>query len=135
MTDREQILELLARLAAATDARDWGLVRDTFTADGHGYGQDGVDNIITVMRRHLDGCGPSQHLLGNHRVTVSGDQTRSLTYARVYHQRAGPMEGRFFECMGDYDDRWIRTEAGWRLTYRSFEMRISLGDFQVLRPS
>lgn len=133
MSDREQIIELLARLAAATDSRDWAAVREIFSADGYGYGQHGVDSIVAVMRGHLDGCGPTQHLLGNHRVSVDGDTARSWTYGRVYHQGAPPMEDRFFECLGDYDDRWVRTAAGWKLASRHFDMRITMGDFTVLR--
>ncbi len=45
------------------------------------------------------------------------------------------MEGSFFECLGEYDDAWVRTAAGWRLSRRTFDMRIQLGDFALLRPA
>ncbi|WP_263648330.1 nuclear transport factor 2 family protein [Nonomuraea cavernae] len=76
----------------------------------------------------------SQHLLGNHRVEVSGDRARSLTYARVHHQGAGPFAGRSYECLGEYDDHWARTPAGWLLTSRVFAMTMSIGDVGVLQP-
>lgn len=132
--DRIRIVEQLAELAAAIDARNWDGIRHSFLPDGYGYGAQGADAIIARMQDHLGGCGPTQHLLGNHRVTLDGDRARSLTYARVYHEGAGPMRGRFFECMGEYDDRWLRTQHGWRLASRSFDMRITRGDFEVLRP-
>ncbi|MGH3435497.1 MAG: nuclear transport factor 2 family protein [Sciscionella sp.] len=132
--DAEAITGTLHRLAAATDARDWATIRATFTTDGSGYGRTGADAIVAVMREHLGGCGPTQHLLGNHRITVDGDRARSLTYVRVYHQGAGPCEGLFYECMGEYDDRLVREGDRWRLTSREFDMRITLGDFAVLRP-
>ncbi|MFI0464283.1 nuclear transport factor 2 family protein [Saccharopolyspora sp. 5N102] len=135
MTAREEIVERLAELATAIDARDWAAVAAAFLPDAHGYSRDGVEAIVRQMRDHLDGCGPTQHLLGNHRVAVDGDTARSLTYARVHHVGAGPMAGRFFECMGEYDDRWVRTPGGWRLSSRTFDMRIVLGDFAVLRPA
>jgi hypothetical protein len=133
---RSAIVEALARLAAATDARDWATVSAIFAADATGYGARGTGAIVARMRAHLDGCGPTQHLLGNHRVTTSGDTGHSLTYARVYHQGADAMAGSFFECMGEYDDFWVRDPGdGWRLTRRQFDMRIMLGDFGVLRPA
>jgi hypothetical protein len=133
---RSAIVEALARLAAATDARDWPTVSAVFTADATGYGAHGVEAIVARMRAHLDGCGPTQHLLGNHRVTVHGETAHSLSYARVYHRGAGDMAGSFFECMGEYDDSWVRDPGGaWRLTRRHFDMRIMLGDFGVLRPA
>lgn len=136
MSDRDALIERLGEIAAAIDGRDWETIRSVFTADAHGYGKNGgPEVIIAQMRAHLDGVGPTQHLLGNHRVDVDGDSARTLTYARVYHVGAGPMEGSFYECLGEYDDRWLRTEAGWLLARRSFEIRIGLGDFAVLRPA
>lgn len=133
--DRVAVVERLHRLQAAIDARDWDTVRDTFTADGTGYHRTGIDEIVAVMQGHLGGCGATQHLLGNTRVSIDGDRARSLSYARVHHVGAGDMRGAFFECMGEYDDRWIRTGTGWRLSHREFDMRIQLGDFRVLQPA
>lgn len=135
MDDRTAIIEQLHRLAAAIDDRDWQTIGVIFTDDVTGYGATGRDAVLARMREHLGGCGPTQHLLGNHRVTVDGEHASSAAYARVYHQGAGPMHGEFFECMGNYDDRWVRTDVGWRLSYRYFDMRITLGNFAVLRPA
>lgn len=132
--DHRAITEALARLASALDRRDWEAIGTAFTPDATGYRATGVAAVVDVVRRHLGGCGPSQHLLGNHRVTVDGDRARSLTYARVYHQGAGPMTGRFFECCGEYDDRWSRVDGRWLLSRREFTMTIRLGDYGVLRP-
>jgi hypothetical protein len=134
-TDREQIVEALAEVAAALDSRDWDTVRHWFTADTHAYGVRGQDALVEQMKAHLGGVGPTQHLLGNHRITVDGDTARSLTYGRVHHVGAGPMDGSSYECMGEYDDHWVRTDDGWRISRRWFEIRISIGDFAVLRPA
>lgn len=135
MSEREAISTALATVAAALDQRDWDTLRAAFTADARAYGRAGVENIVAVVAEHLGGCGPTQHLLGNHRVELDGEQARSLTYARVYHQGAGATRDRFFECMGEYDDRWVRADHGWLLTSRVFDMRIALGDSAVLRPA
>ncbi|KRF21292.1 hypothetical protein ASG90_01990 [Nocardioides sp. Soil797] len=136
--DRTQIIEQLANVASALDRRDFDFLLDVFTPDARGYGKRGAEAIVAQVRSHLGGVGPSQHLLGNHRVTLDHDgdrdSARSLTYARVHHVGAGPMEGRCFECMGEYDDRWRRTPDGWKLSSRRFDMQIVLGDFAVLRP-
>lgn len=132
--DRTLIIEQLARVAAALDRRDYDFLLEVFTPDAQGYGKDGPQAIVDQVRAHLGGVGPTQHLLGNHRVEIDGDDARSLTYARVHHVGAGPMAGSFFECLGEYDDIWRRTPAGWRLARRTFDMQIRLGDFAVLRP-
>jgi 3-phenylpropionate/cinnamic acid dioxygenase small subunit len=122
--DRIRVLETLYRLQEAIDGRDWDTIRATFTPDGSGYGRTGVDAIVTRMRDHLGGCGPTQHLLGNVRVTLAGDTAWSVACARVYHMGAGDKEGRFFECIGEYDDHWVRDGDDWRLASRDFQMRI-----------
>jgi hypothetical protein len=135
VTDREDIVEALAEVAAAIDARDWDTIRTRFTPDTHAYGARGIDALVDQFGAFLGGVGPTQHLLGNHRVTVDGDTARSLTYGRIHHVGAGPMEGSFYECLGEYDDHWVRTDAGWQISRRWFDIRISLGDFAVLRPA
>jgi ketosteroid isomerase-like protein len=134
-SDHDQIVEALAQVAAALDSRDWGAVRSWFTPDTHAYGARGQDALIAQLEAHLGGVGPTQHLLGNHRVSVDGDTARSLTYGRVHHVGAGPMDGASYECMGEYDDHWVRTTDGWRISRRWFDIRIQIGDFAVLRPA
>lgn len=133
-TPREAIIERLAEVAAALDGRDWMALGEAFTDGAHGYGCTGRAEIVAQVRRHLGGCGPSQHLLGNSRVTVDGDTAHSLTYARVHHIGAGDLAGSPYECLGEYDDRWTRLGGQWLLTSRRFDVRIELGDRSVLRP-
>ncbi|MFB4319169.1 nuclear transport factor 2 family protein [Actinomadura sp. 21ATH] len=132
--DREAIVHALCGVATALDTRDWAALGAAFTPDARGYGANGPDAIVARVRRHLGGCGPSQHLLGNHRVHVDGDTARSFTYGRVMHAGAGPAEGLTYECFGEYEDRWARTGDGWRITYRRFRVTFELGDRSVLRP-
>jgi hypothetical protein len=134
VSDRDELLERLADVAAALDERNWTALGEAFTADAEGYGRTGRDGIVARVRAHLGGCGPSQHLLGQSRVTVDGDAARSLTYARVHHVGAGDRAEAFYECLGQYDDRWLRTAEGWRLTRRQFAVSIELGDRSVLQP-
>jgi hypothetical protein len=135
MSDRDDILERLELLSAATDARDWDTIRTLTVPDVHGYGARGIDAVIGTLQAHLGGVGPTQHLLGNHRVMVDGEVARSLSYGRVHHVGAGPMAGSSYECLGEYEDHWVRSEGGWLLTRRWFEIRVEIGDRAVLRPA
>ena len=133
-TDRQEIGEQLARVAAALDARDWASLGAAFTEDARGYGATGPAAIVARVRAHLGGCGPSQHLLGNQRIAVDGDSAQSRTYARVYHVGAGERASSFYECLGEYFDTWVRMPQGWRLTGRRFAVRVEVGDRSVLQP-
>jgi len=132
---RLEIMEALADLAASFDHRDWEQSRALMCDDVEAYGFAGVDAVINDnLRAHLGGCGPSQHLLGNHRIVIDGDDASSVTYARVFHQGAGDRSKLSFECFGEYHDTWKRFDTGWRLASRRFEVAIVLGDFEVLQP-
>lgn len=137
-SDRDQIIERLADVASALDGRDWDGLGALFTDSATGYGASGRTAIIVRIRDHLGGCGPSQHLLGNHRVhlAVDGDEdrARSLTYARVFHVGAGNFSELSYECFGEYSDHWIRTPQGWRISSRKFRVSFDLGDFRTLQP-
>lgn len=136
-TDREQIIERLADVASALDTRDWDGLGALFTQSATGYGATGREAIVERVRDHLGGCGPSQHLLGNHRVELDPgprpDRARSRTYARVLHLGAGELAGLSYECFGEYTDEWTRTDDGWRITSRWFEVSFDIGDARVLR--
>ncbi|MFB6783138.1 nuclear transport factor 2 family protein [Streptomyces sp. NPDC056352] len=106
--DRVAVLEQLHRLQSAIDARDWDTIRDTFTPDGTGYGRTGVDEILAIMQDHLGGCGPTQHLLGNERLTIEGDRARSLSYARVHHVGAESMQASWPKTVVDCRDKTPR---------------------------
>ena len=93
-------------------------------------------NLDELLARVIDAGGSDMHLkvASPAMVRVDGDLARTLTYGRVHHVGAGPMAGAFYECLGEYDDRWVRTPAGWRISRRAFEIRVELGDVAVLRP-
>ena len=92
--------------------------------------------IIESIRSFLDGCGPSQHLLGNYQIAIDGDEAQSLTKARVLHVGAGERAQLTpYEAIGVYRDRHIRTADGWRIIHRHFDVQISIGDINVLQPA
>lgn len=135
LVDQHAIIDRLNLACAIFDAREWDRIGEVMTDDVQAYGCAGREAVVCdSLRAHLGGCGPSQHLLGNYRVTVNGDTAESITKARVFHQGLGERAQLSFECFGDYHDRWRRTPDGWRMTFRDFRVTIVLGDFSVLQP-
>jgi ketosteroid isomerase-like protein len=132
--DERAIERALHSVAAALDRRDWAALAGAFTPDAYGYGAVGREAIVARVRAHLGGCGPSQHLVGNVRVSVDGDTASSWAYARVHHVGIDKRSGAFYECLGEYTDAWARTSDGWLLTSRRFEVQIEIGDRSVLQP-
>ena len=136
-SSRDQIVERLADVATALDTRDWAMLGEMFTESATGYGATGREAIVGHARDHLGGCGPSQHLLGNHRVELDHDgdpdRARSRTYGRIMHLGADDHAGLTYEVFGEYTDLWTRTDAVWRISSRRLDVSIVLGDARVLR--
>lgn len=132
--DRLEVIATVVRCAAAFDDRDWTALNDVFTEDAIGYSVEGREGVVRFVRSFLGGCGPSQHLLGNHQVNIDGDRASSLCKARVIHVGAGDLSHLTYECLGNYWDDLVWTDAGWRIAARRFEVTITLGDSSVLRP-
>ena len=128
------VVDTVVRCAAAFDRRDWAALDDVFTEDAVGYDVEGRDAIVRFVRSFLGGCGPSQHLLGNHQVTIDADRASSVCKARVFHVGMGERSHLTYECFGNYWDDLVRTGEGWRIAARRFEVTITLGDPSVLRP-
>jgi hypothetical protein len=132
--ERDAVVDVVVRCAAAFDLRDWDALDQVFTPDATAYGVEGREAVVSFVRSFLGGCGPSQHLLGNHQVVVEGNTARSVVKARVFHVGAGERSHLTYECFGNYRDDLVLTDAGWRITGRTFEVTITLGDTSVLRP-
>ena len=136
--ERFAIIAVLDRYAECLDARDWTGLADVFTDDvemdfGVWRATD-LDAVRTNIRSFLDGCGPSQHLLGNYRIALEGDAARSKCYCRVMHFGKGEAEGKTFESWIEYADELVRTPAGWRSRKRAARAMMNQGDPSVLGP-
>jgi hypothetical protein len=117
LTAERDIQKTLVRYARALDTRDWALLDQVFDADvtaqyGDEPGNKGRAAVVAGIRKFLDNCGPSQHLLGNFDVDVNGDTAHSLCYIRVYHQGKGDRAHHSQETLGAYHAKWRKTAAG-----------------------
>jgi len=125
----------LVRFARAMDERDWATLReilfDDATADLGTGTLSGSDALIALIRRYLDACGPTQHLLGSILVDVDGDEATSRAYVRDVHLGVGDRAHLTFSTLSDYHDRWERDGDRWRLRHRTKHNRAQLGSMEV----
>ncbi|MDN4544062.1 nuclear transport factor 2 family protein [Pseudomonas sp. C32] len=131
---------VLSRYASACDQRDWSAMEDVFledaTADYGGLQHlQGREPIVAMIRVHLDGCGPSQHLLGNLLVDASDAAVESRVYVRAAHRGAGSMRDITYESLAEYQDRWVSTVNGWRIAHRRMVISHEQGCRDILRPT
>ena len=136
--DRFAIIATLDRYAECLDQRDWPGLADVFTDDVEidwvEWKQKGRAEATTSIRSYLDGCGPSQHLLGNYRIALDGDRASSKCYCRVMHMGKGEHEGKTYETWIEYADELVRTPEGWRSRKRVARATMHQGDPSLLGP-
>jgi hypothetical protein len=136
--DRVEIVGVLDGYAECLDRRDWAALDRVFAEDlefdfGEWRATSRVQ-AVAAIRSYLDGCGPTQHLLGNYRIEIDGDRATSRVYVRAFHLGIGAAAGKTYEMGGEYRDRLERRGGRWRSVARVGEMFWELGSRDVLGP-
>jgi 3-phenylpropionate/cinnamic acid dioxygenase small subunit len=124
-SDRELITDVLVRYATGIDTKDWSLFRTCFTDDvqadyGEGVGSwssvDAITDYMTAM--HAD-MVDTKHRLTNFVIEVDGDSATASTYVHaVLVVSNDPLT--WYEPVGRYEDRLVRTSEGWRISHRVY---------------
>jgi hypothetical protein len=121
--DKEQITEVLIRYATGIDSKDWPLLRSCWTDEiDVDYQQLGhftsPDSLTEVMTRLHENMGPMYHRLSNFVIAVDGDRAtvRSYVHAVLMLQPDDPTN--WVDALGHYDDVFVRTPDGWRISER-----------------
>ena len=140
LVNRTEITDVLNRYALVCDTRDWSLFEQIFASEvksdyGGEFVFDNRKDLVNMIRNMLEGCGPTQHLLGNYRFDISGDSADSMCSVRAFHVGIGPAEGLRFEMWGEYQDKLVLTHEGWRIASRRLNTIWAQGSFEVLRPA
>lgn len=123
-SDHEAITRKLYEYAYGIDTRDWDLYRsifaDTITADFSSYNGDPAatlpaDDWVSGLKPLFTGLDATQHSMSNPLVDIDGDSARCRTYMQAAHFLED-WPAPEFTIGGYYDDRLVRTSAGWRIS-------------------
>lgn len=125
IADELEIRNLQARLAHLADDGDLDEYITLFTEDavweGGAFGmKSGLDNIMRGARERREGgtSGPgthSRHVLTTTMIELKGDEARGKSVFHYYtNTNAVPLQA----VMGVYEDRFRRTDAGWKMCHR-----------------
>jgi hypothetical protein len=139
MGDRDDIIDLAVRYTWALDTKDIEQLRQVFTPDAtatlRGVECEGVDQIIARIGGSILRLDRTQHLVGNHQVTVDGDTGTHRCQLQSQHVRDGTEGGDNFLVGGYYEDRVVRTTAGWRIAHRLMQQTWTEGNPDVTKRS
>ncbi len=123
LLDRQAIADVLVRYCFALDDRSWEQLSTCFSPDARlSYDAAGLDwmdfdRFLSGPAKMLAALTSTQHLLGNVVVAVTGDLASSRSYVQGTHVDA---EGDIFTTGGFYEDQFVRTADGWRISQRRF---------------
>jgi ketosteroid isomerase-like protein len=138
IVDEHEIVKVVLRYCRALDTKDWQLLDDVFMVDATAdlaapSPLVGIEAIRARIRAALENLGLSQHLVGNHEVSVDGDTAVHRCYLQAQHVRRAASGGPNYIVAGRYEDRLVRTERGWRIVHRTLVVMWTEGNLAVAR--
>lgn len=131
--DEAAIQSLLLGVAGAMDQRQTERLGQFFAEDARadynalGHFQ-GLPAIREVIEGALGRCAGTQHLIGNLRIELDGEQARARSNLQALHLGTGDYAGQRMILWGEYHDRLERRAEGWRIVERRLEAMHSEGD-------
>ena len=139
LVDERDIVRVALRYARALDTKDWALLDEVFLPDataelGSRTLLEGIEAIRRRIRTALEALDASQHLVGNHEVDVVADTATHRCYVQAQHVRRAAPGGPNYIVAGIYEDRLMRTAAGWRIAHRTLSVMWTEGNLAVVRP-
>lgn len=123
ISDRLEIQDLLVAYSTAIDGRRFDDLDRVFTADAYiDYrAMGGVDGHYPEVKAWLAQVLPNfpayAHMLGNFDIRLSGDTATARTLCFNPMVLGGEQQQVLF-CGLWYDDAFVRTDQGWRMTRR-----------------
>lgn len=123
ISDRLEIQDLLVAYSTAIDKRRFDDLDRVFTADAYiDYrAMGGVDGRYPEVKAWLSQVLPNfpayAHMLGNFDVKIDGDTATARTLC-FNPMVLGGDDGQVLFCGLWYDDEFVRTAEGWRMTKR-----------------
>ena len=124
LLDRQGVSDVVIRYATGVDMRDWRAFRSCFCDEveidlsswsGAPARTLPADDWVSGLKPLFTGLDATQHSMSNPLVDIDGDSAR----CRAYMQAAHFLEdwpAPEFTIGGYYDDRLVRTSAGWRIS-------------------
>jgi hypothetical protein len=122
ISDRLEIQQLLVDYASAIDQRRFDDLDRIFTPDAYiDYrAMGGIDGDYPAVKGWLAEVLPHfpayYHLVGNFDIRLAGDTATGRTACFNPMKLAG--DGQILFCALWYDDEFVRTPEGWRMTRR-----------------
>ncbi len=129
--DREAISRLLYQYGKGLDTLNWEILASIYTDDvellmvgptgdvSNALIIKGLDRFLKTARHLMTRLLGTQHVSTHHEIEVNGDRAKSSSYMTAFHVIPGSDDDDDYVAAagGLYKHEFIRTDAGWRITY------------------
>ncbi len=127
-SDRDELLELMARYADMADTKDWDDLPRSVLCDEVTFAAPSLGSPATTTTREawcaasraaFAGWAATHHAVTGHRIVVDGDRATIRAHVRAEHWAPPEVVAGGAGCwlvVGFYDDVAVRTPDGWRLS-------------------
>lgn len=141
MDTYQSIVDVVNGVAIYADLRQWDRLRrlyaDEVAIDYTSFvgGEPALvqaDALIAGWQTGLSQYQATQHLLGNHQVTLNGDRAQVLVYVQATHWLPQPDGNSTWTVHGYYNYALQRYEENWRITRHVFTATIVYGSRALL---
>ena len=142
LLDRERIIDAINNVAICADLGLWDkLLAEVFAEEvrvdytslfGGEVQKLKSTDLIAGWKSVLPGFTSTQHLLGNHQVTVDGDSARALAYVRAHHFLPNKTGSDTWVVGGYYNYELKRDGERWRITSMKLNVMYTEGNQHIL---
>jgi hypothetical protein len=129
LTDREELVELLARYASIADTNDFDELPQTVFTDRVIWDFESVGagrpveiergKFMEQLRTFFADWQATHHAITNHRIRLDGDVASVRAHVHAEHwlpPDVAPQDRNRWLVVGFYDNEAVRTRDGWRLS-------------------
>ena len=125
LVDRQEITDVMHSYCRFVDLNLPEKQVECFTIDATADYSGGTElvgrgAILEMLQEALTRFTATCHTLSNIEISFESPNTaNSISYVQAWHRKpSGPEDD--YEVRGQYHDRWLKTEEGWRISYRKF---------------
>jgi hypothetical protein len=140
--DRHEIEQVYFLYCDLIDTKDFDGLTGVFTPDTVGDYRSipgkhlvaGLAPLVESMHHNMgagSNCGRTHHNVMNLRASIDGDHARTRAHYFAVHRGLNAYEGQLYSMWGEYNDRWIRTDEGWRVAYRGYDSMVVEGPREI----
>ncbi|MCG8349972.1 MAG: nuclear transport factor 2 family protein [Chloroflexales bacterium] len=145
LRDRQAIIDTINAVGIYADFGEWDQVQNQFAdeviLDYNSYDQAAVGTeagdpdtltpaeVVAAWQTVLPGYDYTQHIIGNHQVEFTGDDTASATSSVYASHFLDNNDGEnYWVFIGNYEHELVRTADGWKISLMRANLRAELGN-------